>query len=600
MPLLHDFTSVIPDTASATKIQPSHWNDAHVLSLKGIAYAPTDDSDVASVSAGQNYLRFMRRKFNASASEEYEFSTLPFHNISDFNFASQTPGGTLTAGVGATITLTPVPLGINAANINHKIYVYDGTGTAEAVLITGGTAISGAASGTITFTPANNHSGSWKVSSASAGIQEAIHYAGNNGRHWIPSGTYNLYAEVYISYSNVAIFGSGPGSTLLVTNNATQNGFHCYTATPPAIKNLQFASATAKSGGSAILLNDVAQGYQARIEDVWFSNQYDCITVQNNSYAKIFHCYFQNTQRYGIHLKNPNYVDYGDHNIGWNIFWQADHDTGSGAGVAAIYWESGGGPKIHGNKIIGYAHGIVFSLDYDSPTGTSIAIISNNSIENQNAAGRAIWLKKSTARTGTFERIIISGNQFANNYYAVAGYLASHAIQIEDISHGLITGNYCSVTPGGSAETYGVQISGTCEDWVIDGNSFQDVKYGINIQVGAAQVTVTDNNYDGVTIPFATGSTTSYSDGVRFSTATVASGTNITLGTQDVIFISGTTTIKNIAGGWQFRKVLLVPTGASGVAATTSFPAENIANTKTFTANQPVWAFYYDGYWYIS
>src|SRR5207302_1798166 len=46
----------------------------------------------------------------------------------------------------------------------------------EAVLITGGTCTSEATSGTITFTPANNHSGTWTLKSASAGIKEANIY----------------------------------------------------------------------------------------------------------------------------------------------------------------------------------------------------------------------------------------------------------------------------------------------------------------------------------------------------------------------------------------------------------------------------------------
>src|SRR5215472_3634692 len=64
-----------------------------------------------------------------------------------FAFTPQTPGGALGIG-NNVITLAPVPAGVNGTNSNHYLYISGGTGAAEAVLITGGTAVSGAASGT--------------------------------------------------------------------------------------------------------------------------------------------------------------------------------------------------------------------------------------------------------------------------------------------------------------------------------------------------------------------------------------------------------------------------------------------------------------------
>jgi len=76
-----------------------------------------------------------------------------------------------------TITLAPVPPGINATNTNHYLAIFNNSGTfQEVVLINGGSAVAGAASGTLTFTSITGTyaTGSYKIASATSGIQEAI------------------------------------------------------------------------------------------------------------------------------------------------------------------------------------------------------------------------------------------------------------------------------------------------------------------------------------------------------------------------------------------------------------------------------------------
>lgn len=133
---------------------------------------------------------------------------------SDCVFTPQVPGGTLTAGITNTITLTPVPQGVNGTDTKHPLYISGGTGAAECVTITGGTAVSGAASGTITFVPANNHSGAWTIQSATNGIQEALIYAKANGCNVINRdgvGVWNIYCTITIpAYQNWVIDIQGP------------------------------------------------------------------------------------------------------------------------------------------------------------------------------------------------------------------------------------------------------------------------------------------------------------------------------------------------------------------------------------------------------
>ncbi len=127
---------------------------------------------------------------------------LPYLLSSDFAYPAQAPGTVLTGGVPATVTMTPGPLGLDATAVptNTKVRLSAGTGTAEATLVTGGSCNgTGQPSCTIAFTPANNHTGAWTVTSANAGIQEALNYLpADGGQVWMPSGPINIYATIVL------------------------------------------------------------------------------------------------------------------------------------------------------------------------------------------------------------------------------------------------------------------------------------------------------------------------------------------------------------------------------------------------------------------
>jgi hypothetical protein len=84
------------------------------------------------------------------------------------------------------------------------------------VLVTGGTAVSGAGSGTLTFAPINNHSGSYNVSSASGGIDEG--FAIQNDV-CVGPGLIDIYATItpptngYLIGAGSALYSNG-GTTL--------------------------------------------------------------------------------------------------------------------------------------------------------------------------------------------------------------------------------------------------------------------------------------------------------------------------------------------------------------------------------------------------
>ncbi len=136
---------------------------------------------------------------------------------------SASPSGSLIGGTQATVTLTPCPVGIDTSGNSMYLVYISGQGTPEPAMVTGGTCTSGAASGTIVFTPKNTHSATYVIGSASSGIQEAINDAcgipngsgGNpNARVVLPAtgATLNalpVYGSIFAHCSRSLIEGNG-------------------------------------------------------------------------------------------------------------------------------------------------------------------------------------------------------------------------------------------------------------------------------------------------------------------------------------------------------------------------------------------------------
>lgn len=137
----------------------------------------------------------------------------PFIYSPNYDFPAQTPGGALTVG-NNLITISPVPFGVNGSDQNHYLYISGGTGTPEAVLITGGSAVSGGASGTLIVNCAGAHSGAWTIKSATAGIQESVNLlASTGGKIYLPYRTMLTYATITVSGLNsIWLVGQGISS----------------------------------------------------------------------------------------------------------------------------------------------------------------------------------------------------------------------------------------------------------------------------------------------------------------------------------------------------------------------------------------------------
>jgi hypothetical protein len=143
---------------------------------------------------------------------------------------TQTISSMLTAGSQATVTLTPCPVGIDTTSGSGYQVLVSGGGNSEAVGIVAGAGgcTSGAASGTIKFTPVFSYAAGYTISSASSGIQETLNagcgvdptsYKNSQCNVTIPANgpnesitTYNVYGTIYL-HSNQSVL-SGYGTSL--------------------------------------------------------------------------------------------------------------------------------------------------------------------------------------------------------------------------------------------------------------------------------------------------------------------------------------------------------------------------------------------------
>ena len=127
------------------------------------------------------------------------------------------------------VTLQPCPQGVNGADVWHYLYV-SGTGTPEVVLITGGSCVSGAASGTLEFTASRAHPRGYSIGTATDGVQEAVFSAGNSSDQttsrqvMIDPGTHLFRARLSIRASGMTVTSSGATITCAMSDTCIMLG----------------------------------------------------------------------------------------------------------------------------------------------------------------------------------------------------------------------------------------------------------------------------------------------------------------------------------------------------------------------------------------
>lgn len=178
---------------------------------------------------------------------------------------TQTISSPLTSGSQATVALTPCPVGIDTTSGAGYQVLLSGGGNSESVRVvtSAGGCTSGAASGTITFTPFYSYAAGYTISSASSGIQETINAA---------CGT---SATVYYNdQCNVTIPANGPytGGPGWSINNYNVYGTIFFHGNQSALS------------GYGTSLNCLGRGPCVQIGDLLNANDYADDTVQGLSF----------------------------------------------------------------------------------------------------------------------------------------------------------------------------------------------------------------------------------------------------------------------------------------------------------------------------
>lgn len=138
------------------------------------------------------------------------------YSAPDYNFTTAAIGS-ITPGAN-TITLLFGPAGVKGTDAKHFVRLVGGVGTAETVLLTGGSCVPGAFNCTLQFTAANTHTGLWTMTSANGGVTEAeyqmLYLHPTGGKVYMPAGTYTFYGAAPFK-DGVTFIGDGDESALI-------------------------------------------------------------------------------------------------------------------------------------------------------------------------------------------------------------------------------------------------------------------------------------------------------------------------------------------------------------------------------------------------
>lgn len=535
-----------------------------------------------------------------------------------FDFPAQAPGGTLNVG-NNVVTLTPVPQGINGTDLNHYLYISGGTGTAEAVLITGGTAVSGAPSGTVFVNCANTHSGAWTIQTATAGIQEAISSINSTGTVIVIPGNYTIYGTITMAWNNLAIQGQ-VGASL---TDSTRAGMNLFQVSRPSaaggrnkIAGLYITSA--KTTDSVIYID--GQNTML-VRDVYIQGGTPTgITIAANA----------NT--FDVYIENVN-VSLGSNTTGTGIAILSSGATKpSGIYLSKVQLAKGqiglhvtgcGGLYVNQSDIISTGTGLRIDplsngevaflwfsdVSVDTASGNGIEITPTGTGVVRGVEFTRVWSATHTgdglfvnpASGAVVDGVRLIGCRLVNNQQhgaQIMGGINTHFIDCA------LSGN----STGNIGVFHGLMVgAGVTKFQVIGGiygptdGHLDSQAFGILVTAGASdQYQITNVNCRGNTVGTLNDQGTGLSKIVKdnlgvddLAINTIASAATINLGNtgQSTYFISGAIAITTIQGGWRGRVISLIFNAAApgGVAS-----GGNIARTQAAVQYQPI-RLQYDG-----
>lgn len=517
-------------------------------------------------------------------------NSLPFIFCENYAFTRR-PTSNLSAGVPATVTLSPMPTGITAGSPNaHKVRIVDATAGNEVVTITARTAT------TITFTPTLSHSGgNYTITSASGGIQEAIKYAEslpNGDCVWLPAGNTSVYGTIYVAGSpGLAIMGRGLWSTNLVIDSTFTSGdvFLCSSAACLARwQDFLIGGHTDHSSGAGIHIQNVTAGL-GLISNVTVYDLYTGFWIDTSDYITLRNANFQQVSNqnstygirqtgrcssisvvggyifspvpdslgpspaftwmldYGMFVEEADGLDVTDlqvrANTGIGIITQNAQFMGTAKFVNciidscrayAVRVDHAGTPTIFGNVYFIGCH-IIKNYELSAGEGTYVPLVYLGLLGANGAVNFSDCVVAGGQTDGIYAvdatNLIISGTTAAdNNDSSTTGV----GVQIVRGNRVTINGNQIFDQRGGSAkQRYGVKLSGVITNFTMTGNEFDGNTSDSVLNNGTLTTSIVKDNV-----------------GVDTVNATIASAATIALpaGLNRQIIITGTTQIDTING----------------------------------------------------
>ena len=523
-----------------------------------------------------------------------------------YDWPYQTPGGDLVVG-NNSITLTPVPLGVNGtANLDHYVYISGGTGAAEACLITGGSAVSGAPTGTLIIQCANTHSGPWTVRSSSAGIQEAIYALGPaGGRVYIPAGNHPITGQVSIRGKNgVLLDGSARGGTTLTCSATSKDCIYVSGSYDVTIQNLSIVG-SGKTTGWAV--STIAAG-RLIVENLTIQSMPNGIWLFLVTVGWVNRISIIDTPGgHGILIFGG-----GDH-----VITSIVHDNGTGNAYAGIAVQATGGAFLSHLDMIRCDNGLLVN---PPDSALVVALVVHHSYFDTGGAGITIspvgvvspgvpsivncrftdcWTC-GHERQGVMITGIVQGVRFHGHMAQTNGQDGMLLAQTGDVE---VSGSWICAssqsTPGGYSDIRIVTDNCRIQNNTIGGPFLESVDksaYAVSITAGGNALVLTGNRVHAGSSGTINDTTTSPSKviagniGASDDAFTLASAATLTLPSYypDVIFLTGTTAVNTITGGYQHRRITFLKTDPGSVI----FQFGNIAGMTTLAQSGRVDAMY--------
>lgn len=601
--ITHQFVSTLPDGSDPNLVDASNWNAAHVVPTGVMVGKNTTNVDGIASTSIKQYLRSNVTGYAFESPAEYISIDYAWRYTHDDVYVT----GSLSHAGNKTITLSPVPLGLNATNVDHYLLIKSADGaTSEVVVVTGGTAVSGAASGTITFTTIQSYVNGWTIESASAGIKEAYEYQKTLGipipTIFVPSGRHIVYQKVFFN-STFCLRGSSDRSTFIT---AATNTFDVIAvnisvgARAIEIANLAIAPLSGVFANGTATIR-VIGGTDGAIRNVLLLAPFIGIDWNANLGGNVIHyvgLYMYGVQSVGLRMFSTGLGQcaaiitdfYGD---GAGSTMLAIFGTIAGI-TATNLWFQLHAVSVYIECVTRVANEInITNSIFDGPTTTAIQVIGpgvgpsnlgTNNIRFNNILIQTIGYGAILQGTGCIYLNDITLNTGSSQPPIVID--ASHQVNIENVT--MLAG------VGSSFVAY-VALQNTCSNITLNGLTMGSLPGGSTIANGISISAQPNTN-----IMIMNCSTTAVTPITGVSTSgpiktltgnqwgfipTIASAATITLPYYPIFNLSGTTGVTAITGIslWNGAKYTMIPSGVVTFTASAT-----IGNTFTTTANVPV------------